>query len=204
MEKFITYEESIIQELIDNGFMTQEYVSKKYYVGSEWFNRDDEPYTIIGRDTQKKNYYYTQFYNNPEVIRSVFTGNIDKGTNKNPYTPNIHGIGYFGENDYGIIKNHRRAYEIWSNMMARCYSDNYHIKYPTYKNVMVCDDWCNFQNFGKWFNDNYIEGYHLDKDLLSEEAKIYSPETCIFIPPIVNTFLACGKSIRLILVDTWV
>ena len=33
----------------------------------------------------------------------------------------------------------------------------------------------------EWFNKNYIKGLHLDKDILSGDSKIYSPETCCFV-----------------------
>jgi hypothetical protein len=45
--------------------------------------------------------------------------------------------------------------------------------------------------FKKWFDVNYIEGYDLDKDLLSTGIKIYSPQTCVFLPPEINKIISC-------------
>ena len=56
--------------------------------------------------------------------------------------------------------------------------------------VIVCEEWHNYQNFAEWFNKNYISGYELDKDLLSNNDKIYSPCTCVFIPKLLNKFMA--------------
>ena len=42
--------------------------------------------------------------------------------------------------------------------------------------------------FHKWFNDNYVEGWELDKDLLGD-GKTYSPESCCFIPKQLNLSL---------------
>ena len=72
-------------------------------------------------------------------------------------------------------------YDTWVGMIRRCYSEKSLIKRPTYKDVTICEEWYNFQNFAKWFENNYVEGLHLDKDLLSKEKKIYSPKSCCFI-----------------------
>lgn len=56
-----------------------------------------------------------------------------------------------------------------------------------YSDVEVCDEWLIFNNFYSWFADQYYEdGWHLDKDLLSIGNRIYSPKTCIMIPPEIN------------------
>ena len=43
--------------------------------------------------------------------------------------------------------------------------------------------------FCDWFHDNYREGYQLDKDLLIQGNKVYSPNTCVFIPQSINLLL---------------
>lgn len=40
------------------------------------------------------------------------------------------------------------------------------------------------------------EGNHLDKDILVEGNKVYSPETCVFISAKLNTFLSDGLAKR--------
>jgi len=75
-------------------------------------------------------------------------------------------------------------------MLRRCYDPKSHIKHPTYKNVTVCKEWHNFQVFAEWFEAQHKEEwYELDKDLLSRDNKIYSPETCLLIPCSLNSFL---------------
>ena len=116
---------------------------------------------------------------------------IYNGTVKNPYHPSVFNIGYLGEHGLGTGINNIKSYKIWKHMLERAYDPNYHARFPTYKNVTVCDEWLCFANFEKWFSKNYIEGYHLDKDLLQleKELKIYSSETCIFLPTFVNSFI---------------
>jgi hypothetical protein len=88
------------------------------------------------------------------------------------------------------------AYSTWKNMLNRCYNSKFKDSRPSYIGVTCCDEWLLFTNFAKWFKDNYIEGYHLDKDLLVKDNMIYAPDTCIFCPPEINTFIILSGSIR--------
>ena len=76
-------------------------------------------------------------------------------------------------------------------MLKRCYDEKYHEKHPTYKDCKVCEEWHDFQNFAEWYYNNYyeIEGerMHLDKDILIKRNKVYSPETCVFVPQAINS-----------------
>lgn len=81
------------------------------------------------------------------------------------------------------------AYKCWHHMIERCYSERSRSKYPTYADCTVCDDWLMFGSFRNWYYENAKEGYQLDKDLLSGNSKVYSPETCTFIHQSVNKFL---------------
>lgn len=82
-----------------------------------------------------------------------------------------------------------KSYSVWHSMIRRCYSKNYQKDKPTYKNVEVINDWLLLSNFDNWFNHNYIENWQLDKDLLSNFGKIYSKDTCCFLPNEVNCAL---------------
>ena len=83
-------------------------------------------------------------------------------------------------------------------MIERCYSEKYHIKNPIYKECDVYDKWKCFQNFAEWFNLNYnyefMSEWELDKDILQKGNKIYSPETCCFVPKEINMLLSFNKS----------
>lgn len=104
------------------------------------------------------------------------------------------------------IKDNHKAYRVWGAMIERCYGLNGGAKYPSYAEVSVCDEWrYSFENFLQWHNQNYIEGWQLDKDLLSEpNNKVYSPETCCYLPTEINRslylktpkFTKYGKKIR--------
>jgi hypothetical protein len=81
-------------------------------------------------------------------------------------------------------------YRKWKDMITRVYSEKMHKKNPTYIGVTVCEEWLTFSNFLKWYEENYIDGFDLDKDLKVKGNKLYSPETCMFVPPAVNRLFA--------------
>lgn len=83
-----------------------------------------------------------------------------------------------------------KAYRIWKSMLERCYSVKYHQREPSYIGCSVCEDWAYFSNFKVWFDNNYIDGYALDKDILIKGNKIYSPDTCCFVPREINNLIS--------------
>lgn len=85
-------------------------------------------------------------------------------------------------------------YVRWTKMLERCYSEKYQLRMPTYINCSVCDEWLIFSNFKLWMQGQDWRGNELDKDLLVQGNKIYSPERCLFVPSQVNTLLLdCGS-----------
>src|SRR5690606_1832927 len=80
-------------------------------------------------------------------------------------------------------------YRTWANMIERCYSDKTQNKNPTYKGCSVSEEWLTFSVFKNWMEKQDWEGNQLDKDLLFEGNRLYSPETCVFVSPMVNKFI---------------
>ena len=82
-------------------------------------------------------------------------------------------------------------------MLSRCYLDR--PEYATYKDCEVCDEWLKFSNFYNYCQENkqWLDlGYQLDKDLLIKNNKIYSPETCLWLPNELNTLLTYRRKDR--------
>lgn len=123
-------------------------------------------------------------------------GNVKKGKVKNPYHRSVHNMGYFGVGKYKSRENYKltNSYKFWKSMIQRCYDKSFLMSHPEYKECTVCEEWHNFQNFAKWFDDNYynIEEriMNLDKDILCKGNKIYSPSTCVFVPDNINLLFA--------------
>ena len=91
-----------------------------------------------------------------------------------------------------------KPYRLWRGVLQRCYSENNLEKHPTYRGCSVVEEWHNFQNFAEWFEENYIEGYHLDKDIKVKGNKVYGPSTCLFVTPKANAAEAIAKHYKML------
>jgi len=108
---------------------------------------------------------------------------------------------YIGNGDnksqYNNVKC--KIYKKWKSMIERCYC----MDIVSYTYVEVCKDWHNFQKFAEWYRENYnpkiMGNWHLDKDILSDEGKIYSPEYCCFVPGEINMSFCRKKKQNIIL-----
>lgn len=87
-------------------------------------------------------------------------------------------------------------YRSWCDMLKRCYSEKYHQAHPTYKDCKVHDEWLSLTAFKQWHDEQYVDGYVLDKDLLVSGNKTYSPETCVFLPKLINLFMVENNASR--------
>ena len=115
---------------------------------------------------------------------------------------------FYGKGRIGVgrhsLSTSKRERTLWGCLLKRCFCDKYHRSKPTYKDVEVCDEWLDFQNFAEWCNtqkffnakDDFGKSYQLDKDILVKGNKIYSPETCCFVPSQINSLFTYVKSIK--------
>ncbi len=85
-------------------------------------------------------------------------------------------------------------HSVWTSIIRRCYSEAYQKKQPTYSGCTVCDDWLYFTKFKAWMEQQDWKGKALDKDLLLEGNKIYSPKTCIFVDQAINNLTLVNQS----------
>lgn len=126
---------------------------------------------------------------------------IKNGQVKNPNHRTVCGVGYTGEGEYNrcVDNKHTQASRLWKGMIERCYG-NSKKKYKTYDDCTVVEEWHNFQNFARWYEDNYyeVEGQemHLDKDILNKGNKVYGPETCVFVPEYINSLFTKRQNHR--------
>lgn len=93
----------------------------------------------------------------------------------------------FGFCDMKCVCN-TQSFHTWNNILYRCYYSTKN-RDASYNQCEVCDEWMLFSNFKRWFEDKcngYIEGHDIDKDILVKGNKIYSPDTCCFLPPEIN------------------
>lgn len=141
----------------------------------EYISSRDLTVRFIGTNTTKK-CAYKEFKN---------------GHVRDNFYPSVCGVGYIG--DTSITMGNRQvkqSYKVWSGMLLRCYSNKHRNNNPSYVDCWVCKEWLCYANFEKWYDDNYYEiceeKMQLDKDILVKGNKIYSPQTCVFVPQRIN------------------
>jgi len=91
-----------------------------------------------------------------------------------------------------------REYKLWQNMLKRCFSEECKQKYPTYKDVTCSKEWLSMTTFIEdvsQMNGFGLSGWELDKDILQKGNKLYSKDTCCFVPHEINSLLIrCDNS----------
>ena len=124
---------------------------------------------------------------------TVQLGNIKNGEVKDPHSPSVCGIGIVGTeypiNEGGVLT---KEYVLWTGMLERCYSDTYKKKKPTYEGCEVSENFKSYDYFYEWCNKQIgfgVKDWHLDKDLLTKGNKVYSENTCVFLPREINQVL---------------
>lgn len=145
-------------------------------------------------------------------IKFIATGTIKEvrladalvGNIRDEYKRNIHGVACKGN-----ASSYHIAYNMWENMINRCYNPN-DIRYELYgaQGVTVCDKWLCFEYFLEdlplidgydlWLNNR--GKYQLDKDYkqmnLPKNKKVYSLETCCFLSNSENSRIASYENIN--------
>ena len=124
---------------------------------------------------------------------TVRLGDIKSGKVKDKYLPSVCGVGVVGIK-YPISEGgvQIKEYTLWNSMLKRCYSDCSKKKRPTYEGCEVSDKFKSYEYFYEWCNKQIgfnNKGWQLDKDLLVKGNKIYSEDSCVFLPHEINTVL---------------
>ena len=130
---------------------------------------------------------------------SATLGNIRNGKVKDHYSPSVFGVGITGTkyptNEGGV---NTKEYALWKNMLKRCYSDTCKKKQPTYEDCEVSENFKYYEYFYDWCQNQVGFGnqdWQLDKDLLIKGNKVYSEDSCVFIPQEINSLLVkCAAS----------
>lgn len=129
-------------------------------------------------------------------------GHFKRGNILCPYERRFYNKGYVGEGIYKIKINGKptKHYKIWQAMLKRTYDPKYIQEHPTYMGCEVHSSWHNFQTFSEWVDENYYsigeEQICLDKDILCKGNKIYSPNTCVFVPQRINKLFTKSDKAR--------
>jgi len=127
------------------------------------------------------------------------------GCIKDWYRPILYNIAYHGEVD---CFEEPWAYQEWKHMLQRCHDEN-DTHYSSYggKGTYVDPRWLNYANFVRDIKSlqnydkklNNPSEFEIDKDFLqrnlpADVARVYSPETCMFLHRTLNNYLRYNSS----------
>tara|TARA_R110000851_G_scaffold63646_2_gene145466 strand:- start:980 stop:1729 length:750 start_codon:yes stop_codon:yes gene_type:complete len=160
-----------------------------YKIGNTFVNNQGLSFTIVDVITNDR---CKIRFDHSKYDKIVYKTNIRRGEVKDD-TYTCGGKGYF---DMCLSYIQSPVYTLWSSIFFRCYNENQLKKRPTYKGCTVCPEWCVFSNFYKWYTENYVDGWHLDKDLKKKGNKVYCPAFCMFIPQELNSITVLSDGIR--------
>ena len=131
---------------------------------------------------------------------TVELGHIKSGYVKDPQAPSVCGVGIVGTKHPSTINGvQTKEYVLWQSMLKRCCYNTFKKKRPTYEGCEVSENFKSFEYFYEWcnsqigFNNKY---WQLDKDLLVKGNKVYSENTCVFLPQEINSLLVKRKASR--------
>jgi len=166
------------------------------FVNKIFTNKYEQTYTVI---EYFNNMNLTVKFEDETIVKNISVQQTKTGRvlNRNSFkrlnslNPTYTNIGYMGIGKYNNVNNHE-CVQIWQSMLQRCYDKQE--KHSAYYNCSVDEKWHNFQNFAEWYYNNYVKGYHLDKDILIKGNKIYSEETCCFVPVEINSIFTNNKN----------
>ena len=120
-------------------------------------------------------------------------GDIRNGKVKDKYLPSVYSIGVLGAKYPtrvdGVLT---KEYVLWTSMLKRCYNDTYKKKQPTYEGCEVSNNFLHYEYFYEWCHKQIgfsNQDWHLDKDLLVKGNKVYSEDSCVFLPTEINILL---------------
>jgi hypothetical protein len=159
--------------------------------GEKGFTKYGDEYVAIEDQNGRK--VTIEFQDDAKYTYHVYEQNFRSGNVHNPYNRRVFGVGYVGDGPYLSKKPGNKKYpeyQTWSNMIMRCYRDTYQATHTSYIGCSVDPEWHDYQNFAKWWNENFYtipgERMDFDKDLLFKGNRVYAPEKCCIIPHRLN------------------
>lgn len=159
----------------------------------------DERYDRVLHKREFRVRFLSSGYETDWVNSSMIISN----TIKDPYSPIIQGFACIGiiSDEIKSKPYYHQLYNVWYHMLKRCYdpSDTNYKRYGAL-GVRVDSRWFCFENF--IYDAQYLPGFerlvngenmHLDKDLkqynLPHSMRVYSRNTCVFLPATLNVAL---------------
>lgn len=176
--------------------------STKYCVGSVFTNAHGETCEVIKNiDHRFAEVKFSGEFPHTKVVWKSQLGTLGF---RSDFARTVYGVGIYVPYGVYICRDSvsgkiTKEYNLWSNMLKRCYCPQQLEEDPTYKGMSVHKEWERSDVYWKWAERQagwLSKNYHQDKDLLVPGNKVYSPDTVVFISNQLNTFLCDCRKVR--------
>lgn len=124
---------------------------------------------------------------------------IESGKIRDRLRPSVCGVGILGFSETKCGEERLKEYLLWKDMINRCYSEKSLSRKPSYLGCKVSDNFLHYDYFKDWCHQQIgfdQEGWHLDKDILVKGNKVYSEDTCCFVPVEINSLFVKSNARR--------
>ena len=105
--------------------------------------------------------------------------------------PTLWGVGIYGEEKPTKTS---KAYKKWNRMLERVC-----LKKKNYEHCSISKNFMRYSYFKDWCQSQVgyeQDGWHLDKDILVKGNKLYSEDTCCFVPQEINGLFTLNNASR--------
>lgn len=87
-----------------------------------------------------------------------------------------------------------KSYIVWTSILKKCYKAKRDKVTGTLPQHTISDEWLTYSAFKDWYDNAYVDGWNMTAQG-NVDNKIFSKETCIFMPPELDSFVYSEQSV---------
>lgn len=154
-----------------------------FAAGTKHNSNNYGPYTVVKFESHAK--VLVRFDDTENEVYAT-AGNLSLGSVKDKMKPLVYGKGFLGNGEAKASEKGKltKSYLSWVAMLSGIFYEGNPFK--TNKGKPISEEWLNFQNFDKWFQEN-TSGDNV-KVRLKEGKNTFSPKNCELSKPGKNPF----------------
>lgn len=168
------------------------------YVGRTFSTKTCGDVVVLKHENDDK--VQVRFSKTGSVVKTTLRSLL-KGSIKDREQPSVFGVGVVGEDKICTDGVLHADYRLWVNILNRCYK-RYKRSRVQYEGCIVSENFKYFPYFRNWCAnqkgygsvDDFGHAFAIDKDILVKGNRIYSEDTCCFVPREINNLLNGRKN----------